>query len=254
MDSLPTHISPPIPAPLQSYSSLLQHTLSIRQDQQPTVVFDSFSLTCAEETLASPSHLITMPESFDNSIRETVAGVRSIPAESSFFISLRQPQTSPIGRDYRRRYWVDGPAVLIEETARASKNQFRGDFQLFRSDTELSATCDVRVAGPSRAPTAGVKAEKVDASTVHGPCPKREMSTGKRTAVVIHQKSHTSSIVPARGLKSSSAVGQEPLSPPRTPRFKRLPTPDLLPLKTELFCECCMESTRERSARIADEM
>ncbi|KAJ9663624.1 hypothetical protein H2201_005585 [Coniosporium apollinis] len=185
-----------------------------------------------------------MAERFDQSLHDGAATVRSIPADSLSFISFHQSQPSFIGRDYRRRYWVDGPTVLIEESARASKNQFRGDFQLFRPDAELAAAGDVQVAGPSRAPTAGVKAERAGASTVHGPRPKREMLTGKRTAVIIHQESHSSPTAPLPSFKSSSGVEQAPLSPQPTPRFKRLPTPDLLPLKHELFCECCVEPTR----------
>jgi hypothetical protein len=41
-------------------------------------------------------------------------------------------------------------------------------------------------------------------------------------------------------------------SPPPTPRSKRLPTPDLEPPKTELFCDCCARYTKQMSCQLDD--
>lgn len=168
----------------------------------------------------------------------------SLPIRTVFQLPQSMEST-----EYRRSERVDGNVVRVVE-ARRQPPKYR-TWQCSPSpsvsfSTEYATQYRMdrnRLARPKASETADLREAAKGAHVT--PTAKRSRRTrAHRTKPVIVQNTANS----AQQGNSSSNATKEPLeagrpsSPPPTPRFQRLPTPDLPDLLGDAFCDCCLNN------------
>jgi hypothetical protein len=168
-------------------------------------------------------------------------GSSSSPAPS---MSSSQPSTSIIIDDrmvkslqYRRIEVVDGNCVRISETARRRSRRGIPSRRVPIQDTSLlpyRSDC-IKVL---RTRSALAKQSAIVHQSKSSPNEELLSRTRNDSFIDIPSAFNEDWCLPSREPTEVSNEYVEPLSPPPTPRFQRLPTPDLEPLKAGSFCDC----------------
>jgi len=139
------------------------------------------------------------------------------------------------GVRYRRKEVVDGNCVRISEAVRRRR---RGITSIPLPEKNLANTQYRKSAvGDSKTKPNHIKQSTI----VHQTKSSSEKDLLSRTRndsfIDVSAAVNASLFVPSKG-SSKKPCDHVELSPPPTPRFQRLPTPDLEPLKAEEFCNC----------------
>ena len=161
--------------------------------------------------------------------------------------AMQYCQSTP-AMEYRRTECMNGNVVHVQESRRhAPLSAASGSFSLARrpaSSTSIAPPIQSRES--RRMPSIAVPApdfkDRPVVAEVHVTRQVGKSRNPRRKPAVIHNFSDTFPKDQSALLSKKPFLQHDLPSPPPTPRFQRLPTPDLPELEEARFCDCCIDS------------
>ncbi|KAF2432101.1 hypothetical protein EJ08DRAFT_659446 [Tothia fuscella] len=167
------------------------------------------------------------------------------PSSAQTMSSIQSTKPIVNTSQYRRKVIADGNVVRVFESRRRHCRRRRGNFDTtsrtdtFRTDSStsdsllLASLKSDQPASKSLAVQSPVQDENVQPISLAQP------RTQQKPLIYMPPKSFGKATTSSSERIVGNSRREDLLTPPPTPRLRRLPTPDLEPMKAREFCDCC---------------